>query len=180
MLKKVFGPSDCAKCRLCCNFQRESAWETPFLTDEQAARFEADGVEIVRRERGGASFALRFVDGCDDPANCPFLDPARGCSLSDDLKPFECKVWPLRTMEKDGRLVVGRYRNCPALAGEKGAALDRLATEELLPTLLAFVAENPASIRPFSPLYDVCWEGDLPASFRATTSENNERSDGNG
>ena len=83
-------------------------------------------------------------------------------------------------MEKNGRLVIGRYRNCPALAGEKGAALDRLATEELLPTLLAFVAENPASIRPFSPLYDVCWEGDLPASFSATTSENNERADGNG
>ena len=163
MLKKVFGPSDCAKCRLCCNFQRERAWDTPFLTDEQASRFAADGVDIVRRERGGASFALRFVDGSHEPANCPVLDPTRGCSLSEELKPFECKVWPLRTMEKDGRLVIGRYRNCPALVGEKAAALDRLATEELLPTLLAFVAEHPESIRPFSPLYEICWEGDLPS-----------------
>ncbi len=160
MLKSIFTPSDCAKCRLCCNFTPTSVWESPFLTEEQARSFRNAGVELEFRSRGGWSFAYHF-DG-KGVVNCPMLDPDSGCSLSPEEKPFECSIWPLRLMERDGRLLIGRYRDCPAIQGEKRERLDTFARGELLETLLAFVRRHPDSLRPFSPVYEIIWEGELP------------------
>lgn len=164
MLREIFGPADCARCRLCCNFHLTSVWESPFLPEKLAMKFRNEGVRVECRKRGGWSFSFHFEG--DEAVNCPMLDVNHGCTLGPEEKPFECQIWPLRLMEKDGKLVIGRYRNCPALAGTAADRLDRLTVEKLLGKLLEFVGEYPGSVREFSPEYDVIWSGPLPPELR--------------
>ena len=163
MLKEIFSPSDCAVCRLCCNFHPSSVWESPFIPETQARRLEREGIPMERRETGGWSFRFHFE--ADEAVNCPKLDPAHGCTFpNNDEKPFECQIWPLRLMGEGGRLLLGRYRDCPALTGDRAERLDRFARGALLETLLAFVAKNPESVRRRSPEYEIIWEGDFPSA----------------
>lgn len=160
MLKNIISASDCAQCRLCCNFHTTSVWESPFIPEEQAKSLAAAGIEMERRARGGWSFVFRFQG--DEAVNCPVLDVNRGCTFDEAQKPFECRIWPLRLMEHDGRLLIGRYRNCPALTQGRAERLDLFACGELLHILLNFVKENPQSLRPLASEYEIIWEGSLP------------------
>lgn len=156
MLKEIFSPAVCAECKLCCNFHRESAWESPFLPEELAHRMKEQGIEVQKREQGGWSFVYHFSGS--EARNCPKLNVLSGCQLSENDKPFECKIWPLRIMKKENRLTIGKYRNCPGIQGEAGRKLDQFVKEKLLNTLLDFIKKNPDAIRPFSPEYIILWQ----------------------
>ncbi len=156
MLKDIFTPSDCARCKLCCNFHRDSAWESPFLPEELARRMRQEEIEVEKRKEGGWSFVYHFRGS--EAINCPKLDTNRGCTLSPEDKPFECRIWPLRIMKKDGLLTIGKYRSCPAIEGEKGLKLNRLVQDQLIDCLLNFVRQNPEAVRPFSSEYIILWQ----------------------
>jgi len=38
MLSKILSKDECASCKFCCAFRRQSAWETPLFTEEQVNR----------------------------------------------------------------------------------------------------------------------------------------------
>ena len=156
MLKEIFTPAVCAQCRLCCNFHKESAWESPFLPEDLALKMSSEGAEVKKRAQGGWSFVYHFIDS--EARNCPRLDIHSGCMMSEEEKPFECKIWPLRIMKKENRLTVGKYRGCPGIQGEAGKRLDLLVGTRLLKTLLDFAAKNPDAVRPFSSEYDILWQ----------------------
>lgn len=160
MLTCVFTPASCAHCRLCCHFRRQSAWETPFLEPRQAAQLAARGIQLCARPDGSQSIALSFhTDNPEESCNCPLLDPARGCTLPREERPFECRVWPLRLMhDARGRLCIGCYTACPALTDTATReALIRLATGELLPRMLDYARRFPQSIRPLDAGYTIIW-----------------------
>ncbi len=123
MLSSILAKSSCAACKFCCSFRRTSLWETPVFPAADLPKLQALNPDAKFRPAGpGAenagnptitnnppagpdatsyTFDLRSSYRTDDPAEeapCPFLDPARGCTLPQDLKPFECKIWPLRAV----------------------------------------------------------------------------------
>lgn len=159
MLKEVFTPAVCAQCRLCCSFWRADLWEAPFLPENLVERWRKEGKKIEERPNGGWGFCYEFATG--DPEEivyCPALDRERGCTLPPEEKPFECSVWPLRVMRRDGRLVIGLYRDCPGAAGGNAGKLAALARGKLLPLFLDHARRHPAAVRAFAPEYDVVWE----------------------
>lgn len=161
MLTHLFKPAICAECRLCCHFRPASVWETPFLEDFVCEEMEARGVELCSRENGSRSFVLHFeTDSPEETANCPLLDPAKGCTIPREQRPFECRVWPLRLMyDGEGRLCIGCYRDCTALQdGEVWEQLKEYAKGELLPTMRDYASRFPQSIRPFNPAYAIIWQ----------------------
>ncbi len=48
----------------------------------------------------------------NDP--CPYLKN-NICSI-EDIKPIDCKAYPLTIIEKEGNLFIGIYENCPGLS----------------------------------------------------------------
>ncbi len=153
MLTSVLPPSACASCRLCCNFSRPSAWETPAFEPEVAEQLRRLGLTLV--ERGGApTIALEFAS--TDPqecALCPLLDTAKGCTLPREERPLECRLWPLRLMHSEqGELLLTCYTSCPGLAAVPRERLLELA-DSLQPLLLAHARRCPASVRPLHPNY---------------------------
>ena len=53
------------------------------------------------------------TDDSQEEAPCYFLDSKSGCSLSEDEKPFDCKIWPLRVMKKEEQYVITLSQSCP-------------------------------------------------------------------
>ena len=159
MLTQFFTPDRCAACKLCCNFRRSSAWETPALPPGLVADLQAAGVPLHVREDGSCTFRLTYRSS--DPAetaNCPMLDTCRGCTLPRDSRPFECRIWPLRLMRtKDEHLALGLYLDCPALTTEVRQKLIKEATGPLLPLLLKQAELQPLIVRPVDPAYAIIW-----------------------
>ena len=51
----------------------------------------------------------------EEEVPCPFLATGKGCTLSEEDKPFDCKIWPLRLMKAEGKLAVCLTPTCPAV-----------------------------------------------------------------
>ncbi len=126
MLSKVLKKEDCAGCRFCCSFRRQSLWELPRLTTEFAdghkQAFDGSTIDYITTDHDSGRFCVTDLTGgyqTDDPEEevaCPFLDPDSGCILSGDEKPFECSAWPLRLMRMpDGTLAVCLTPTCPSI-----------------------------------------------------------------
>lgn len=159
MLTDIFTPADCAACKLCCNFHRCSAWETPALESELIYLLQEECVPLQKRQDGSTSFYLHFcTESEDEVANCPMLDLQQGCTLPRELRPFECRIWPLRLMKDASTLVIGLYQNCPALKDDSTLQkLTDFATGKLLPMLLDHAKKHPHAVREMNPAYSIIW-----------------------
>ena len=52
----------------------------------------------------------------DEEVLCPFLNPLSGCTLPSELKPFDCKIWPLRAVRTpDNSIKVVLTPTCPSI-----------------------------------------------------------------
>lgn len=162
MLTHLISAEQCAQCRLCCNFCRRSAWEAPALTFSLTQRLQSHGILICQRPDGSMTFALHFPENAPDDycADCPMLDPGCGCTLPRETRPIECRLWPVRLMRSpSGRLCLGLYESCPAIASpEVRFRIIRETTGPLLPELLRVADEQPCIVRPFDPAYAIIWE----------------------
>ena len=80
MLKKILSGSTCAKCRLCCVFDRYDIWETPVFTDEIRDRILAEKpeAEFISKD-GGYIFKAKELDE-NELFSCPALTET-GCML---------------------------------------------------------------------------------------------------
>ena len=110
MLSSILSKSKCAECKFCCVFRRQSRWETPLFPKEAAAAL-SEKYKNAKFRPVGDMFTID-IDGeykTDDPeeeAPCFFLDSETGCMLSEDEKPVDCKIWPLRIMDKGDKTVI--------------------------------------------------------------------------
>ena len=105
--KGTIKKSHVQKCRFCCSFRRCSLWETPlFPKDECEKLSHANEYNVISEFRmyddcGQMKLEHKYkTDNQEEEAACDYLDVHKGCILSDEDKPFDCKIWPLRIIEK--------------------------------------------------------------------------------
>ena len=121
MLSSILKKSDCAVCKFCCSFRRQSLWETPIFSNELAEKLKALYPEARFRPTGSNSMTIDLSSSysTDDPneeAPCPFLDKTNGCCLPPELKPFDCSIWPFRAVStKEKTISVALTPTCPAI-----------------------------------------------------------------
>ncbi len=175
MLSSILAKSDCAACKFCCSFRRQSLWETPIFPKEDlkkmqelkpAAKFRPAG--SVAENTGNSSsfnqkpasnssytFDLRTDYHTDDPseeAPCPFLDPSRGCTLPVELKPFECKIWPLRAIKlpDSNKLAVALTPTCPSINKVPLEKIIELTANGLGKQIINYAISHPDIIKEYS------------------------------
>lgn len=127
MLKKILNEKTCANCQICCSFVKADAWETPVFYEE-----ELDYNKDWFKKYGKCSHTLKF-DFKDDKEIklCPYLNQKSGCTLSEEEKPFDCKIWPLRLMKTDDKVVIALSPICPGLPVSKIEEIRKLLDEGL-------------------------------------------------
>ena len=155
MLSSILAKSDCAACKFCCSFRRTSLWETPVFPAADLPKFQALNPDAKFRPAGpcGTSFTFDLTASykTTDPAEeapCPFLDPAHGCTLPPELKPFDCKIWPLRAVRQpEGNIKVALTPPCPAINKVPEEKVRDLAASGLGRQILDYAEEHPDIIK---------------------------------
>lgn len=150
MISEVLSRKTCAACRFCCAFRRQSLWELPVFSDEAVAKLSRPneyGV-VARFENGRPRLEDAFAtDDPEEEAPCPFLDPAKGCLLKGEDKPFDCAIWPLRAVRRDGRLAVALDPACRAIGAEPPAKLVALVRGGLGERILRVAGRRPEIVK---------------------------------
>ncbi len=152
MLKNILSPETCAGCRICCVFDRYDLWETPVLPAAMKEALEEldPSLEFIPK---GNSFLFRMQEDKNGLYTCPMLTET-GCRLGDS-KPMECRIWPYRVMDLDGRLVIGLASVCPSMYN---MPLKRLVDEldgGLGDIIFAEAEKNPDMIKSLSGGYPI-------------------------
>jgi hypothetical protein len=117
MLNRILTETDCAGCKLCCNFYEHEIWEAPIVAHE-----------IYYDEEG-----LYF---------CPELGE-NGCKLGDE-KPFDCKLWPFRVMKLGEFTVIALSPLCKKVNDKPLSELAEFVNSQLADKIKARVLEFPA------------------------------------
>lgn len=156
MLSGLLEKQQCAECRFCCVFDGEDFWEMPSLS-----KATADSILEVKPET-----KLEEVDGdytfstdnlTLETYPCPALT-STGCSLPNELKPFECSIWPFRVMELDGELVLAVCNDCKGLEGLPEIIVDIFGNANVRRVAFNYAKEHPQIVKPYHTNYRVIEE----------------------
>ena len=169
MLSSILKKSDCAACKFCCSFRRTSLWETPIFSKEDVEKLIALYPNAKFRPLNKTSFTIDIssnykTQNPDEEAPCPFLNPNEGCILPSELKPFDCKIWPLRVVSlpsedeksetadctENTKLAVALTPTCPAINKIPEEQVQNLVTSGLGKTILEYAKEHPDIIKEYS------------------------------
>lgn len=156
MLSKILSKSDCASCKFCCSFRRQSLWETPLIDGKTQKKLAEKFPEAKFKAVESESFTVDLLgcyktDDSEEEAPCPFLDVNNGCVLSKEEKPFDCSIWPLRAMRtSDGKIVVALTPTCPSINKLSIEFMKKFVEDEKLSELILDMAKkNPDMIKPY-------------------------------
>lgn len=151
MLKGLLSPASCAKCRVCCVFDRGDCWEMPLITPELA--------EIIKKEQPDVKIKQTGVCGVFEPdfgenglAECPMLTE-NGCKLGEN-KPFDCRIWPFRVMKKGGLLLLTLSPVCETVSALPAAEISAFA-EKLSETVFEEAKRNPEMVKDYIDGYPI-------------------------
>ena len=86
------------------------------------------------------------TNGSSEEALCPFN--RQGCILPEHLKPFECKLWPLRLSRKGTCLVLALVPTCPYI--EKDLSKLRAAALAIAKDVTEYAKTHPEVVREYS------------------------------
>lgn len=155
MLKTLLDGKTCAECRNCCVFLEKSVWETPRMTGLHKQL--ALDLNLPARfiDKGSHCYMNYDYSSGNRLAACAFLDMNSGCTLTEEQKPFDCKLWPVRVMMCGDEVYITLYRNCPAFSDDKKLRqLDELLDESLAKIIKNEAEKNPDIIKPYSDGYE--------------------------
>ena len=153
MLSAILKKSDCASCKFCCSFRRQSLWETPVFSKEFAEQLKAAFPDAKFRRVGKSSMTIDLsmlykTNNPDEEVSCPFLDFKNGCCLPPELKPFDCSIWPFRAVRVDQEKVsVALTPTCPSVNKVPREKIMELLNDGLEKKILDYARENPDIIK---------------------------------
>lgn len=153
MLKKILDSSSCADCRLCCVFDRYDIWETPVFTENIRDRILElkPEAEFIAKD-GGYIFKADELSE-EGLFSCPALTE-NGCILGDG-KPFDCRIWPYRIMNVNGRRAITIASICSELYNRPLSQLVGFLENGLADEIFSYADNHPEIVKPYYEGYPV-------------------------
>ncbi|MBQ7132678.1 MAG: hypothetical protein IJO29_08895 [Oscillospiraceae bacterium] len=153
MLTKILSRNSCAKCRLCCVFDRYDLWETPSIENELREYIKSNIGDDIEYTPKGDMWLFKMKESKEDGLyRCPMLNDT-GCILG-EKKPFECAIWPYRIMEVEGKRAISIAPICDSVNALPLATLLSFA-KEIAPKIFAYADLHPDIIKPYDGTYPV-------------------------
>lgn len=161
MLSKILSREECASCKFCCSFRKQSLWETPIFNEEIKQKIDKLYPDVKFREIKTLEGKSRYytidlfdsykTDNPEEEVKCPFLEDGKGCILSAELKPFDCSIWPLRVMKKpqSEKNILSLTPTCQAINKIPFEKLKSFVNDELRIKILEYAKNNPEIIKEY-------------------------------
>lgn len=159
LLSPILKQTDCASCKFCCSFRRQSLWETPIFDSDTKQKLQEVFPDARFRPAGKSgkswSFDISQNYKTSDPneeAVCPFLHSQNGCALPPELKPLDCKIWPLRVvcLPDTKKRVIALTPTCPAINKVLPQKIIELLKSGLGQKILEYADSHPDIIKDYS------------------------------
>ena len=159
MLSSILDKEVCANCKNCCVFYEESRWEMPKVSEHKGKfirNFLKDQTAVLRTPEG---FRLKSVERKErlDPDSeeyrCIALNEQKGCTLPIELRPMECRMWPLRVMDDNGRIYIALAQSCSAVSMKFKMDVIKLLNDNLKDEIIELIKAGKHIIRKFEPSY---------------------------
>ena len=147
MLKKILSKNDCAKCRYCCIFDRSDYWEIPLMCEETKA-FLLDKDPSITFEKIDNAFRLKPHFDHSGLYYCDGLGET-GCILPDDIKPFDCKIWPFRVMYYNDDIVLALSDGCKTINDLSDDNINYFVKSGFGHKVLSYSKQHPEIIKPY-------------------------------
>ena len=166
MISEILDAKTCAECRFCCSFRRCSLWETPIFDVRIADKLKNKcnfKVEEINNGKGAVYDLSKLykTEDAKEEVPCPFLDRLNGCTLDACDKPFDCKIWPFRVLEKDNKILIGLTPTCPAVNKLEISILQKFVKEKIASEIFEYVRLHKEIIKPFKESYIImCYQED--------------------
>lgn len=151
MLSSILSKQQCAACKFCCSFRRQSLWETPLFPPEVVEKLSKPNEYGVVGEFNNGQIVLGpyHTENPEEEVQCTFLDPQNGCILKGEDKPFDCSIWPLRIMNKDGELVIALTPTCPSIGATPRPELVELVKNGLGAKIFEYAKAHPYIVKEY-------------------------------
>lgn len=162
MLSKILSKNQCASCKFCCSFKESSLWELPVFNENIYLKIKEKYPSLSFKKLSPGFYTLDFSNLYQhksplEEAPCPFLDKNTGCLLPEDLKPFDCKIWPFRIMKNNEKIGLALSKQCPWVKNTNLKSIIDFLNKELAQKLINYSKENPNSIKEYNSNY-YFWE----------------------
>ena len=163
MLGGILKKETCATCRFCCSFRRTSLWEAPVFTYENMLAlkddpdFDGSDLTVYLEDYTYAKYDLSDKYKTNDPNEevpCPYLGE-NGCTLSEREKPWDCKIWPLRVMNKDGEIVIALTPTCPSINRLDFETVKEFVDTNLKKDIIEYANNHPFLIKEYRSDYPI-------------------------
>ena len=152
MVNKILSSEVCGKCRVCCGFTKDDAWEIPLVYAENKDKVgEKLGAGLLPR---GSEYVFDMDLSSGDISYCPALSE-QGCTLG-ELKPFDCAVWPFRVNLLGDMRVITVSPVCETVFSLPLKTLsDFVNADGFAETLFAEAQKHPDMIKPYISGYPI-------------------------
>ena len=87
------------------------------------------------------------------------LDHNKGCILGDE-KPFDCRIWPYRIMNLNGKRVIAISPICKEVYNHPLGMLVDFLKNELLDKITTYANTFPEAVKPYDNLYPILYVED--------------------
>jgi Fe-S-cluster containining protein len=159
VLELILSPKTCAKCRICCNFDKTDIWEIPIFSEKQKntiRTMSSDGFSFQKRNN---SYVFQMDFKGKDIAFCPALCES-GCVLGEE-KPFDCNIWPFRVMRlKSGDVALVLSPVCPSVQQHSVKTIMEFVSGEFQERVFKEAKDNPDIIKDYIDGYPIFWVWD--------------------
>ncbi|MDE5763551.1 MAG: hypothetical protein K2N49_00095 [Ruminococcus sp.] len=153
MIKEILSGKTCAECRMCCIFDRYDIWETPVFTEEIKNKV-LEYVPDAPFAKVGTGYMLNAGEITDGQIySCPALTE-NGCILGDG-KPFDCRIWPFRVMNRDGIRVIAVSSLCDEVHNQTHEKLRNFLKKGLAEKIFSYADKYPETVKPYYDNYTV-------------------------
>lgn len=152
MLKDILTSENCKSCKFCCSFRRQSLWETPLFSllekNNLEKKFSSSKFKNVFQDIYTINLDSEYkTDSSEEEQICYFLDKDKGCLLSSEEKPFDCKIWPFRVMKKNDDLLIALTPTCPTVNKYSLDFLKSFVEKNIAFEVFDYAKKNPYVIK---------------------------------
>ena len=133
MLPEQIVPNQvCVACDVCCRFPEQDSALRPYFTEEEIRAAVARGLSPdAFPDHAGSKIAV--VPNGDDGYRCPAFDPTTGHCGIYDVRPLDCRLYPIAVMwdQSGAEVVMGWDSKCPFIRDNLGSVQSKAYVERI-------------------------------------------------
>ena len=156
MLEELITRNDCAKCKICCKFEKDELIDAPMFNKQQVNYIRKNISNKIKFTYHNGAYQINLIK-YKNKYKCPLLSP-KGCVLPNIYRPFDCESWPFYIMAKNNKFVITKSNVCPIFNNISNDILIEFIEKKFLNIAKEIVINSPELITKYNRNLEVLYE----------------------